>query len=107
MANYLTANMEGEGFMIDTAANHQGDVLGATAQPCSQFFQVANCGIAIKNSLWSQTAFSPLTTIVKEMFVKLLAGHLELQKNSLSNMIFFVHGGFIFVNLSSSQEKLF
>ena len=45
---------------------------GAAAHPCSQFFPVATCGLAMKNPPAAQKAFSPQTIIVKEMPVKLL-----------------------------------
>jgi len=79
---------------------------GTTAKCCSQFFQVATVK---KNPPAAQKAFSPLTTIVKETSAKLLTGHLELQTRSIMTFYykFLIHGGFIFVKLSSRWEKWF
>lgn len=44
-------------------------------QPCFQIDMVATRGISLKNATAAQKSFLPSTAIIKEMVVKLLAGH--------------------------------
>lgn len=57
---------------------HLNQALERAPQPCFQIDMVATRGISPKNATAAQKAFSPLTAIIKETVVKLLAGHQEL-----------------------------